>query len=147
MYADSHSRGLAERVSDNLQHKVVVQGYIKPGAKTDDVLSDVHCETVDKVENYVILFSGTNDVACNEGSEVIKKIRSKISNINYSKIIVVNVPHRYDLIKESCVNVAIQNTNTKLKYLCDRFRTVALLDVSAFERGKYTKHVGKNLIS
>ena len=63
---------------------------------------------------------------------------------------VLNIPTRHGLIKESIVNKEIRKANVDINKVCKRFRNVKVLDIS---RAYYTWHgqhlnkIGKEHIS
>jgi hypothetical protein len=56
-----------------------------------------------------------------------------------SNIIVLDIPHRYDLMGTSCVNREIQAFNRKLKKVTKPYKHVTILEVSR-ERETFTQH-------
>ncbi|XP_068082838.1 lysosomal cobalamin transporter ABCD4 [Anabrus simplex] len=64
---------MAEGIKDELQNpETEVLGLIKSGAKTEDVLSS--CDPVLEKDNYVVIVSGTNDIAANEEQFLIYSV-------------------------------------------------------------------------
>jgi hypothetical protein len=57
----------------------------------------------------------------------------------------MSAPHRYDLIRNSCVNNEVEVFNRKLHKKLERFEKVEMIDVVS-ERNFYTKH-GQHLNS
>jgi hypothetical protein len=51
----------------------------------------------------------------------------------------MNVPHRHDLIKDSCVNREVEAFNRKLRNRMKCFKKVELIEVDS-ERELYTRH-------
>lgn len=137
IFADSHGRGLAEIIKRNLPDAKVC-GNVKPGAKMCEVMEN--CNPMDVKEDIVILMGGANNVACNEGDDVVANLRVKIPELPTSKVFVVNVPKRRDLIPESCVNKAVTVTNRKIDKLCRHFKNACVVDVSNFGYDMYTVH-------
>ena len=60
----------------------------------------------------------------------------KYSNTN---IILVNIPQRHDLVKDSRINLEIQALSTKLGKIASLFSHVTLIDID-FNRMYFTKH-------
>jgi hypothetical protein len=60
--------------------------------------------------NFLILWSGANDVAKNNTTKAFRCLVDLAKNSNHSNIILASVPHRHDLIS-SCVNEEIKAFN------------------------------------
>jgi uncharacterized protein YacL len=54
--------------------------------------------------------------------------------------VVLNIPARYDLVKESIVNREIRKANMDISKVCKRFRNVEVLDINNISRACYTRH-------
>jgi hypothetical protein len=54
--------------------------------------------------------------------------------------VVLNIPTRHDLIKESIVNEEIRKANMVINKVCKRFRNVKVLDISNISRACHTRH-------
>jgi hypothetical protein len=62
-----------------------------------------------------------------------------IQKYNNTNIIVVNIPHRYDLAKDSKINLEIQAYNAKINKIAKSFRHVAVVEIES-NRKYFTKH-------
>jgi lysophospholipase L1-like esterase len=58
---------------------------------------------------------------------------------NNTNIIVVNIPHRHDLAKDSKTNLEIQAFNAKLSKITKSFRYATLVEMD-FNRKHFTEH-------
>jgi len=58
---------------------------------------------------------------------------------NNNNIIVVNIPHRHDLAKDSRTNLEIQAFNAQLSKTAKSFRHVAVVEMDS-NRKYFTKH-------
>jgi hypothetical protein len=80
------------------------------------------------------------------------RLRSSAKVVNNTNIIVLNIPYRHDVDKNSCVNKEIQTFNWKLRKMIKLFKHVTILEVS-FSREAFTQHglhlnrLGKRLIA
>jgi hypothetical protein len=91
----------------------------------------------------IVLQGGSNDVYCNNAKVAILQIRKFCEVANNTNIIIVDIPHRYDLGKNSIVNKEIQAYNRKLKNVSKHFNRVTILE-SSLDREAFTQH-GRHL--
>jgi hypothetical protein len=108
---DSHTRLCATNVKSEIKDNYDAQGQVKPGALVNTANSDITNLTKNDV---LISCGGANDVAKNNSKTALMHIRNVIKSNNHTSIIVVSVPHRYDLMQSSCVNNEIRSFNRKL---------------------------------
>jgi lysophospholipase L1-like esterase len=92
-------------------------------------------------KDVIVINGGTNDVDNNSTkrngvSVMMTQFMQKYDNTN---IIVVNIPHRYDLAKDSRTNLEIQAFNAKLSNFAKSFRHVAVVEMDC-NRKYFTKH-------
>jgi len=82
----------------------------------------------------------------------LRHIRNFIKTNNHTNIILVNVPHRYDLMKSSCVNNEIKSFNRKLMKSVRAYQHASILEMST-DRKLFTNHglhlngLGKEVVS
>ena len=89
---------------------------------------------------------GGIEQCCTEHSMVgMKHILDLVINSSNTNVILMNVPHRHDLMKESCVNKEVEAFNRKLRNRMESFKKVELIEVGS-EREHYTRH-GQHLNS
>ena len=141
LVADSHGRGLSGRLRDRAIKRWNTSGTVMPGAKLKNVIEP--CLTnKDKFtkKDVVVIMGAANDIACNEAAGAVSTLRSTLPLLNHTNVIVVNVPHRHDLIESSCVNAEIRKYNDKLENLCSRYDNVKLLDANNLTRSMHTRH-------
>jgi hypothetical protein len=67
----------------------------------------------------------------NNSKVALLQIAKFSQGINNTNIIVLDIPHRYDLGKNSCVNKEIQSFNQKLRKLTKLLKHVSVLEVSS----------------
>jgi len=108
---DSHLKSNTDNMEQFLNTKVAVCSLIKPGAPINQILSGQEKELKDPSKKDVIVISGgSNDIDnnCKKGNEVLLKMTKFTQSYNNTKIVIMSIPHRYDLVNDSRVNVAIQ---------------------------------------
>jgi hypothetical protein len=149
---DSHLRRSAIRIGGYLGEKFEVSGMIKPGASVTDIVAQTNMNYRSLTKNDVIVIhGGSNDVYTNNSKVALLQIVKFIQDINNTNIIVLDIPHRYDVGKNSCVNKEIQSFNQKLRKITKLFKHVSVLEVSS-NREVFTQHglhlniLGKRLI-
>ena len=124
------------QVSEKLDDTEVI-GYFKPNATLSQVTSNI--ETPKK--GITMLVAGANDVYRNNARSAINELTKLLEGkIQSEKILVVNVPQRYDLDYHSCVNREIRKTNKIMKLLCSRYSHVSIIDIGCLDRDFHTRH-------
>jgi hypothetical protein len=88
---------------------------------------------------------GSNDVARNNSVVGVKHILVLLINSSHANVILLSVPHRHDLISDSCVNREVEAFYSSLQNRLKRFGKVELVDVIN-EREFYTRR-GQHLNS
>jgi len=107
---DSHLKSNTDNMKQFLNTKVAVCSLIKPDAPINHTLSGQEKEFKDLSKKDVIVISGgTNDIDnnCKKGNEVLLKMTKFIQSYNNTKIVIMTIPHRYDLDNDSRINLAI----------------------------------------
>jgi hypothetical protein len=88
---------------------------VKPGAGAGVLVNTANSDIANLTKNNVfILCGGSNDVAKNDSKTAVRHIRNFIKSNSDTNIVLVSVPHRYDLMQSSCVNNEIKSFNRKL---------------------------------
>jgi hypothetical protein len=62
-----------------------------------------------------------------------------LSRLTHTNVVVINVPHRYDLMKWACVNNAAKDFNRKLRKLLKAYDDLKMTEVENL-RELYTNH-------
>jgi hypothetical protein len=105
---DSHCMGSARIISDYLGGKYVVTVMIKPGAGALDIFTSTNSRYRHLTRKDVIIVQGgSNDVYRNNANLALTQIVNFCEELIYVNIIILDIPHRYDLIETSCVNSSI----------------------------------------
>jgi hypothetical protein len=95
---DSHASGIASKMQHNLDEDFEIQGIVKPGA---DLAAITH--TVDKVtgaltkQDALVVWGGSRDVSRNESLKGLDQTSQFVESNSQTNVVVVNVPHRFDL--------------------------------------------------
>jgi len=142
LIGDSHFKGLAVKVNQYLNTKFKVCSLIKPGASIHQLVSShsVDFKCLSK-SDAIVINGGTNDLdKCNVNvNGILISMVKFIQEYSNTNIVIVNIPHRYDLMNLDKMNMCIQAYNSKLKTLLKSFKHVSLVEMSNVRR-YYTRH-------
>jgi hypothetical protein len=100
----------------------------------------------------VIIWGGSKDVGENESKQGISRIQRFIETNKHTNIILMEVPHRHDLIQESCVNKEVEKYKSRIRKHMKVHQNATVLHVN-FDRSGFTKHgqhmniMGKELMA
>jgi hypothetical protein len=139
---DSLLKGFAITVIQYVNTKFKVCTLSKPGAITnqlvDSQLNDYKC--LGK-SDAIVINGRTNDIDnCNVNVKgILTPMIKFIQKYNNTNIVIVNIPHRYDLMNLDKKNLCIQAYNSKLQNMLNSFKHVSLVEMST-NRCHYTKH-------
>lgn len=139
---DSHGRDLTWYLSTNDQIKgYEVVGFVKPNGCAKQVLDPYNIKG-EQIENddILVIVCGTNDVAANEAHNALDTIGETLDKFRNLKVILVDLPMRYDLKDWSCVNMETVKTNATLKCISQKYSNVRLVEVSKAKRELHTQH-------
>jgi hypothetical protein len=131
---------MASEVQQNLHEEFKVKGHIKPGANAAAILKTPTQETEELTKNDdVVVWCGTGDVGRNKTRNVLHHIQSFVEKYRNTNVMVMNVPNRYDLHVDSCVNKEIKTFSRKL---CKQLKLSnnAHVMVVNNDRDQFTKH-------
>jgi hypothetical protein len=143
---DSHTRGCAAKVKHLLNNDSEVLGFVNPGSGMKFIKDTARVKLQELTKkDVVVLWGGSNDIARNNSIAGMKHIVEFVINANHTNVILMSAPHRYDLIRNSCVNNEVEVFNSKLHKRLQRFGKVEMRHVVS-ERNFYTKH-GRHLNS
>jgi hypothetical protein len=153
LIGDSHIRGSAASLIASLDSCFEMCSVVKPGSNTETLVmtakSDMEALTK---KDFLIICSGTSDIDRNSSKNALKNIINVIKNINQTNIIIVNVPHRYDVTVHPHINSSIKFFNSQLLKLTNRFNHISITEIES-NRVLFTKHglhlnkLGKELLS
>jgi len=139
---DSHLKGSAATINQYLNTKFEVSSFIKPGACTNQLVHSQEMEFMSLGRKDVIVINvGLNDIGNNntKRNEILVMMTQFMQKYNNTNIIVVNIPHRHYLAKDSRAKFEIQAFNAKLSKIAKSFRHFALVTMD-FNREHFTKH-------
>ncbi|PNF17985.1 hypothetical protein B7P43_G17446 [Cryptotermes secundus] len=137
---DSHARGLANELKGKLTLDFETQGLVKPGSPVGELVHLTDSDLKDLTMNDVcVVWGGSNDVGRNESNLGIRALKQIISSLNHTNVIVINVPPRYDLAPNSCVNDEVQKFNRKLVKLEKAYLNLSIVTVDS-NRDLFTRH-------
>ena len=143
---DSHARIYASEVKNKLNNEYEVLGFINPGSDMKNISESAKKKMAQLTnDDFVVLWGGSNNVARNNSVLGMKHILDLTINSSHTNLILLSVPHRHDLISDSCVNKEIAAFNNSLRNRMKRFSKVDVIDVTN-EREFYTRH-GQHLNS
>jgi lysophospholipase L1-like esterase len=141
LYSDSYGRDIPTSLS-KINNDLSVSGEVRPGAKLEDVLKNcVRDCTVLGPQDHVVIMGGTNDISRNETINCINTLKTTLSALTSTNVVVLNIPARHDLVKESIVNKEIRKANMDINKVCKRFSNVEVLEIHNISRACYTRHV------
>ena len=138
----SYLRGTGTKIDHYLNTKFEVCSWINSGANTEELVNtlekDLKCLGKKDV---IVINGGANDIGSkrNQTNKVLVKMAQYTQKHSNSNIIVVNIPHRYDMDRKSVTNLEIQAVNRKLKKMAKVFSHVAIVDTD-LNRKYFTRH-------
>ncbi|KAG8283988.1 hypothetical protein J6590_003681 [Homalodisca vitripennis] len=121
--------------------KPVISRLEITGGRAEQILNmdNINGEVVSK-EDFLVIMCGTNDEARNEAEVLINNITNTLESVKEKKVILVDLPNRYDLAEWSFVNKETRKTNLVLKELSNGFGNVSLVEASVATKDMHTKH-------
>lgn len=136
--SDSHGKNLVWHIN-KCQQEYESVGFVRPGGKTKQIVNKENITSELKSrEDILVVLCGSNDVAANEAQNVLHGIKETLSYVRNNKVLLVNLPNRYDLASWSCVNKEVQSTNVALADLSKEYSNVSLIEASQAERHLHT---------
>jgi hypothetical protein len=76
--------------------------YIRPGAKVKDALKNcVRDCTAIGPQDHVVIMGSTNDISRNETINCMNTLKTTLSALTSTNVVVLNIPAGHDLVKES----------------------------------------------
>jgi hypothetical protein len=129
IFGDSILRGSAGTVRTLLSEKYSVLSVNKPGADFKELTQSLKNE---------VLGSGSNNCDRYKLKTALKLIVEFLKTNNHTNIVLLSIPHRYDLQKFSYMNKQIMEYNRKLSKIARAYNHVQFSDVD-INRNLYTK--------
>jgi len=105
-----------------------------------------------KCDDFVVICGGANDISKNNTKEALKLLSEFMSEHKELNVVLINSPHRHDLLPDSCVNNEVKKFNKQLNKTVKLQSKVKVLEVE-LDRNHFTRHglylnsEGKKLVS
>jgi RNase H-fold protein (predicted Holliday junction resolvase) len=87
----------------------------------------------------VVVWGGTRGVGRNETEKGLNQIKNFARKHNHTNVIVMSVPHRYNLESTLCVNNEVKVYNRELKKHLKVFSDTCVIEVDSY-RNFFTRH-------
>jgi len=150
LIGDSHNKKCSEKISNISDDSYNMTGITKPNANLETITSpiDMNVDVYTK-DDVLILSGGTLDVARNEMNNGLRHLTHFLKGTSSTNVIILDVPHHFDLVNSSCVNKETIVYNRKLHKVVKSSNHVQIHTMSR-DRTCYTKHgmhmnsLGKN---
>jgi hypothetical protein len=131
LIGDSHIEQCSGIIHNSLNDSYSVIGVTKPTANLETITSTRNF----RAENYtrnddVTLCGGTKDIGRNETNNGLCHLTYFVKGTENNRVIIVEVPHHYDLEHSSCVNKEVAVHNRKLHEVVETFKHVQVLNMS-----------------
>jgi predicted ThiF/HesA family dinucleotide-utilizing enzyme len=125
---DSHLKGLAKELQSVVTSDYEVIGIVKPGAGSN-ALSETVTETVKHLikDDVMVISSGTNDQNLDNYKSTFCNFREYLTLTIHTNILVLGIPHRFDMQNSKEVNSKIFRLNRKLSKLVYSFPNTIFL--------------------
>lgn len=81
-------------------------------------------------KDVLMIICGTNDVARNDGGELMNKMNVFKINVKNKQVAMIDLPNCYDLADWSCENLETKKTNITLTSLTEQFENVTVVEAS-----------------
>jgi len=132
--------GCSGRLSDILGGLYNIFGIIKLNVNIKEITNSINLKDENPTkEDVVIICSGTRDVAKNEANDDLR-ILSEFATLTLNTyVIVMCVPHRFNLQPSSCVNKEVESFNRKLQNTMKTFSHMHACKMST-SRDHFTSH-------
>ena len=117
-----------------------VQGYTNPGAGLSAIIISAKrsIRQLSK-QDVVVVWGGSKDVGKNETKQSISCVKDFVETNKHTNIILMEVPHRHDLIQYLCVNKEVEKFNSNIKKHMKVHENAEVVKVN-LQRRAFTKH-------
>jgi hypothetical protein len=127
---NSHSRDMTAELQHNRDKNFGVQGVVKPSSDLLSILNPGIEDTKDLTKNDItVVLGGTRDVSENETDNDLSQIRTFVKMHSKTNILVLELPDRYNLNTNSCVNREGKVSNRKLSKYMKAFEYTSTVEV------------------
>lgn len=140
LIGDSHMRGCASELGKYLGPNYKVSGTFMPGSRLQNITKLARKEIAGfSKEDMVIIWGGSNDVNRNKSMKGLMNLNEFVDLRKNTNIMIVQIPHRHDLLATSCINKEVQNFNKKLQKIMKCKDNVRILKYKP-TREEFTQH-------
>ena len=153
MIGNSHVRGLTSELKNYLGHEYSISSTIMSGAGLQNITNLAKSEiTTLTNSDTVIVCGGSNDVNRDRSQAGINSLKKFVNLRTITKVLILTLPPRHDLIQDSCVNREICSFNRKLHKIMKNKERVNILDYditreSFICHGQHLNSVGKSKVA
>ena len=103
-------------------------------------------------DDLVVVWGGANDIRKNNMKEALNSVSKFVNENKELNVVLINSPHRYDMLPESCVNQEVMKFNRQIRKIMELQSKVKILELN-LDRNCFTTHglhlntKGKKLVS
>jgi hypothetical protein len=90
-------------------------------------------------DDFVLVWGGSNDISKNNMKEALISVTKFVKENHGLNVVLINSPHRHDLIYESCVNKEVIKYNRQVRKIMKSQSKVKILDLN-LDRDSFTTH-------
>jgi hypothetical protein len=90
-----------------------------------------------KSKDVLVIWGGSNNVSSNNTREAITNVSELVKENKDVNIVLINAPHRHDLIPDSCVNEEVLKYNRLMRKVTKLHSHLLQVDL---DRSHFTKH-------
>ena len=155
LIGDSNIRGYAGALEPLLPNNFKLYSVVKPGSTSNELEASAS-ESISRLtkDDMIILCYGTNDLDFKTklfDINTFTNYKKFITNNNHTNILIMNIPHRFDLPDSQNVNKIITSLNRKLQKLVKGNQHTSFLE-TLNNRNLFTNHglhrskLGKRLV-
>ena len=112
---------------------------MKPGSNLAAFTHTVNKDTGALTKHDVVVWGGTRDISRNELQRGLSQIRNFVEKHSQTDVLVMNVPHSFDLGAHSCVNSEVKAFNRQLDKYMMSFQNADTVEVTS-NRDHFTQH-------
>ena len=135
LFMDSHGKDLENCIKD--QANINSNVHLKPGKTFNVVVSDISNSTSDRI----LIWAGANDIYNKQATTFISSILTILRKLDEKgkQVYLVNIPRRFDLPKNSDINLKIRETNWILYELSLTYRNLVIIRTDNIKLIYYSK--------
>lgn len=138
LFADSHGRGISSIVLGKVSCQAVVTGWVKPGAKIEQLLGSVVLESDGLCSrDIIVILGGTNDIVDGRCGGFEVELRRVLRGVTSPRVLLVGLPSRHD---RPSLNRTVSEVNGRLRRLADQFDNVTFVSLESLSRPLFTRH-------